>query len=137
MESTIIQPQRIALKVFHSFKASHSLAGFEIPHFHLWKITVKFQASFPLPGDRLVDMIAAQTELVEITAPLVGTYLNDSPLCPTSRSKRSLGMSPTSENMAAFLWKKMNEKFPGQPMHSISVALCTLDGEATGEAILS
>lgn len=122
----INQPKHIALKVFHSFKASHSLAGFETPHYHLWKIAVKFQAKFPLPGDRLVDMIAAQTELGEITAPLAGTYLND-----------TLGMSPTSENMAAFLWNKMNEKFPGQPTHSISVTLCTLDGEATGEAILS
>jgi 6-pyruvoyl-tetrahydropterin synthase len=122
----IMEAKKIALKVFHSFKASHSLAGFETPHFHLWKIAVKFQAAFPIKGDRLIDMIAVQSELIQITAPLEGTYLND-----------SLGASPTSENMATFVWKKVAGKFPGQSLHSVSITLCTLDGEATGEAILS
>jgi len=121
-----MEAKKIALKIFHSFKASHSLAGFEIPHFHLWKVTLKFQAAFPLPGDRLIDMIEAQTILSQITLPLANTYLND-----------TLGASPTSENMAAYLWAKVAHQFPGQPLHSISVTLCTLDGEATGEAVLS
>ena len=121
-----MEPKKIALKAFHSFKAAHSLAGFETPHFHLWKISVKFQGTFPLPGDRLIDLVLLQTELNRITAPIAGTFLND-----------TLGASPTSENMASFIWKKIKEKFPSQPLYSVSVTLCDLDGEAMGEAILS
>jgi 6-pyruvoyl-tetrahydropterin synthase len=122
----IIEPTSIALKVFHEFKASHSLAGFETPHFHLWKITVEFKASLPLKGDRLIDLILLQEELSKITAPITGTYLND-----------SLGASPTSENMALFIWKKVSERFPNDPLDSVAVKLCDLNGAASGEAILS
>ncbi len=121
-----MEPKVIALKVFHQFKASHSLVGFELPHFHLWKITVEFKANLPLKGDRLIDLVLLQTELEKMTAPLSGTYLN-----------QSMGISPTSENMAGWIWKKVSEKFSSEPLSSVSVQLCSLDGEAMGEASLS
>lgn len=122
----ITEPTSIALKVFHEFKASHSLVGFETPHFHLWKITVEFKASLPLKGDRLIDLVLLQDELIKITAPVAGTYLND-----------TLGASPTSENMALFIWKRVVEKFPNDPLDSVAVKLCDLNGVASGEAVLS
>ena len=120
------EPTSIALKAFHEFKASHSLVGFETPHFHLWKITVEFKASLPLKGDRLIDLVLLKEALIEITDPLVGTYLNE-----------TLGASPTSENMALLIWKKVSERFPQEPLDSVAVKLCDLNGEASGEAILS
>ena len=120
------EPQSISLKVFHQIKASHSLPGFDQPHFHLWKMAVQFKASLPLKSDRLIDLVLLQSEMVKITAPLDQTYLND-----------TLGASPTSENMAAYIWKKVNEKFPSEPLHSVSITLCTRDGEASGVATIS
>ncbi len=121
-----MEPQSISLKVFHQFKGAHSLVGFEQPHFHLWKITVEFKTAFPLKTDRVVDLIYAQTEIEKITAPLAGTYLNE-----------SMGVSPTSENMAYYLWTRVKKAFPNDPLHSISISLCNLDGEVTGEATLA
>jgi len=123
---SLIEPTSIALKVFHEFKASHSLAGFETPHFHLWKITVEFKASLPLKGDRLIDLVLLQDELTKIATPISETHLND-----------TLGASPTSENMALYIWKKVAEKFPNDPLDSVAVKLCDLHGVASGEAILS
>lgn len=123
--SPFMEPKTIALKVFHQFKASHSLPGFDQPHFHLWKVTVQFKANLPLKGDRLIDLVLLQTELEKMTAPLANTYLND-----------TLGDPPTSENMASYIWKKVAQKFPNEPLHSVSIALCNLDGEASGEATL-
>jgi 6-pyruvoyl-tetrahydropterin synthase len=121
-----LEPTSIALKVFHQFKASHSLAGFETPHFHLWKITVEFKASLPLKTDRLIDLVLLQEALSQITAPIANTYLND-----------TLGASPTSENMALFIWKKVMERFPNDPLDLVAVSLCDLNGESMGEATLS
>ncbi len=121
-----LEPTSIALKVFHQFKASHSLTGFETPHFHLWKITVEFKASLPLKTDRLIDLVLLQEALNQITAPIANTYLND-----------TLGASPTSENMALFIWKKVMERFPNDPLDLVAVSLCDLHGESMGEATLS
>lgn len=121
-----LEPTSIALKVFYQFKASHSLAGFETPHFHLWKITVEFKASLPLKTDRLIDLVLLQEALIQITAPIANTYLND-----------TLGASPTSENMALFIWKKVMERFPNDPLDLVAVSLCDLNGESMGEATLS
>lgn len=121
-----MEPKSISLKVHHQFKASHSLAGFETPHFHIWKITVEFKTQLPLKGDRLIDLVLLQNEMANITAPLDNTYLND-----------TLGASPTSENMAAFIWKKVAAKFPNDPLYSVCVSLCNLHGESSGEATLS
>ncbi len=120
------EPTSISLKVFHQFKASHSLVGFETPHYHLWKITVEFKASLPLKGDRLIDLVLLQEALQKITTPLANTYLND-----------TLGASPTSENMALYIWKKVNECFPNDPLDLVAVSLCDLQGESMGEATLS
>lgn len=120
-----MEPKNIALKVFHQFKASHSLPGFDLPHFHIWKVCVQFKAPLPLKGDRLIDLVLLQAELEKITAPLANTYLND-----------TLGASPTSENMAAYIWKNVVQKFPNEPLHSVSITLCSLEGEASGEATL-
>jgi 6-pyruvoyl-tetrahydropterin synthase len=120
-----MEPKNIALKVFHQFKASHSLPGFDQPHFHVWKVSVEFKTQLPLKGDRLIDLVLLQTELEKITAPLANTYLND-----------TLGNSPTSENMASYIWAKVSEKFPAEPLNKVSITLCSLDGEASGEATL-
>ena len=61
-----------------------------------------------------------------MAAPLSGSYLND-----------TLGASPTSENMAFYFWEKVAKVFPKEPLHSVSITLCNLDGEASGEATLS
>ena len=100
------KPSLISLTVLREFRASHSLAGFEVPHFHLWKLAVGFQSPLPLKSDRLIDLIFLQTLLDEIIAPLNGTYLNE-----------SFSESPTSENMALWIWDKVVCKAFQQALH--------------------
>lgn len=117
------KPTSVALTVNSEFRASHSLEGFETPHFHLWKLSMEFKTSLPLLQDRLIDLVYLQEELAELIAPLDGTFLND-----------SLGFSPTSENLAAYLWDGFLARNPTAPLHSVSVSLCDLSGRSTGTA---
>jgi 6-pyruvoyl-tetrahydropterin synthase len=121
-----LEPTSISLKVHHQFKASHSLMGFETPHYHLWKLTVEFKASLPLKGDRLIDLVLLQDALIKIAEPIANTFLND-----------TLGMSPTSENLALYIWNHVFKRFPNDPLHSVTISLCDLNGESMGEATLS
>lgn len=82
------KPNRISLSVFSELKASHSLAGYEIPHFHLWKVEVEFSKALPLKEDRLIDLVFLKTKIDELLLPLQGRYLNE-----------TLSFSPTSENV--------------------------------------
>jgi 6-pyruvoyl-tetrahydropterin synthase len=116
-------PSKLALTVQTELRASHSLAGFELPHFHLWKIAVQFQADLPLKNDRLIDLVFLQTTLDEILAPISGKYLNE-----------VLAVSPTSENMALWIWQKIADKLPNEPLSSVEITLCNLEGHASGSA---
>jgi 6-pyruvoyl-tetrahydropterin synthase len=119
-------PSRISLEVESEFRASHTLAGFEIPHFHLWKVTTQFSAALPLKEDRLIDLAYLQTVMAEILHPLQGVYLND-----------AFSFSPTSENMALHIWEKIASGLPDAPLSEVRVTLCDLEGTSTGTARVS
>jgi 6-pyruvoyl-tetrahydropterin synthase len=116
---------QLTLSVFHQFKASHTLAGFETPHFHLWKCIVEFSAHAPFQGDRLIDLVFLQGELNAITLPVANQYLNS-----------IFDFPPTSENIAQWLWKQAQVRLPQANLTSVTVTLCDLEGNASGAARL-
>jgi 6-pyruvoyl-tetrahydropterin synthase len=118
-------PRCFRLTAYHQFRAAHSLEGFEVPHFHLWRISVGFEVPFPLSGDRVVDLVFAQQKLEELTKPIQGTLLNE-----------SLKASPTSENLCVWLWARWEEDLPEIPLVSVTVTLCDLEGRPSGKAEL-
>jgi 6-pyruvoyl-tetrahydropterin synthase len=113
------------LSVFGELRASHSLAGFETPHFHLFRVAIDFRAPFPLPGDRVIDLVLLQRQLENVLSPLQGCHLND-----------ALGLSPTSENLCIWLAAEFERRLPAAPLEAVSVELCDLDGRAMGKARL-
>lgn len=117
-------PKKLTLTVFSEFRASHSLDGFEIPHLHLWKLALEFQAALPLQSDRLIDLVLLQKQVDEITRGLSGTHLNHS--LPE--------FQPTSENLAQWLYQKFSALHPDEPLTAVTVTLCDLSGFATGSA---
>jgi 6-pyruvoyl-tetrahydropterin synthase len=123
-------PRQLSLSVFVNFKAAHSLSGFETPHFHLWKLAIEFSTQAPFEGDRLIDLVYLQKKVHEIVAPIENKFLN--PI---------FGFQPTSENMAQWLWKQVNDSLSSANEHArlsgVSVTLCDLEGEAMGAARLS
>lgn len=117
------KPKLIALTVQAELRASHSLAGFETPHFHLFKVAATFQTELPLVSDRVIDLVFLQDRLHEILNPLSGAYLNE-----------VLSLSPTSENLALWVWDQLTHMLPTEPLQCVEVTLCSLDGVASGSA---
>ncbi len=117
---------QMMLEAHTDLRASHSLAGFETPHFHLWKITVAFVVPFPLQGDRVIDLVNVKTELDGILDPLKGAYLNT-----------ALQLSPTSENLCAWVWERISAQVSEPKLYSVRVSLCNLEGVPMGAATLS
>ena len=124
--STLAEPRHLDLTVFGSFRASHSLAGFETPHFHLWQVEAVFSSDWPLAGDRLIDLVFLQGTLERIFAALDGVFLNE-----------VLDFSPTSENLTAWIWRRLHEELPDAPLSQVAVSLCDLSGKVSGRARLS
>ena len=124
--STPAEPRHLELTVFGSFRASHSLTGFEVPHYHLWKVEAEFSADWPLSSDRLIDLVFLQSTLDRIFSAVEGTHLNS-----------VLPVSPTSENLTAWIWKRLTQELPDAPLSRVSVSLCDLAGKVSGRAGLS
>lgn len=57
------------------FRASHSLADYEKPHFHYW--TLEAAISGEIRNGMIVDMAKLRTQLQTLVTPLEGQYLND------------------------------------------------------------
>ena len=119
-------PKTLTLTVHSEFKASHSLEGFETPHFHLWKIAVAFQQVLPLQKDKLIDLVYLQAEMDQIFTAIEGQYLNE-----------VFAFQPTSENLALWVWEQVNAQSFVAPLSSVQVTLCNLEGVATGAAQVS
>jgi 6-pyruvoyl-tetrahydropterin synthase len=113
----------MTLCVESEFRASHSLEQFEAPHFHVWKIAVEFRASLPLKTDRVIDLVFLQKTLQKIHQPLENAHLNE-----------VLSVSPTSENLALWVWDELSKAKLSAALHSVKITLCNLEGEATGYA---
>ena len=123
--STPAEPRHLELTVFGSFRASHSLAGFETPHYHLWKVEAMFSAPWPLAGDRLIDLVFLQSTLDRVFSTVEGTHLNG-----------VFPFSPTSENLTQWIWKRLREELPDAPLSEVAVSLCDLAGKVSGRARL-
>ncbi len=119
----ISKPAHLSLTVHSELRASHSLQGFETPHFHLWKISVSFQTELPIEQDRLIDLVFLNQTLETILTPYSGKFLND-----------ALAFSPTSENLALWLWSQVTHALPDAPLSGIEITLCDLEGRASGSA---
>lgn len=117
---------QLSLSVYHSFKASHTLAGFETPHFHLWKLAVEFSTPAPFEGDRLIDLVFLQGQIEQLCAPVANRYLNS-----------VVEFQPTSENMAQWIWTEVQKRLPDATLSAVTVTLCDLEGNASGAAKLS
>ena len=115
----------LALTVHASFKGSHTVVGYETPHFHLWEVSVEFQSDFPLQSDRLIDLVFLQNQLDDLLRPVDGKYLNS-----------HFDFSPTSENLAQWLWGELVAKLPNAPLTSVSISICNLEGKSMGVARL-
>lgn len=117
------KPSTITLTVFSEFRASHSLEGFETPHFHLWKLSLEFRTPMPLQSDRVLDLVHLQEEIAKITSTLEGCYLNT-----------AVSFSPTSENLANYFWDEFLAVHPTAPLTALTLTLCDLAGVASGSA---
>ncbi len=120
-----VEPRHLELTVFGSFRASHSLAGFETPHFHLWKVEATFASEWPLSNDRLIDLVFLQATLDRVFSVVEGGHLNS-----------IFAFSPTSENLTDWIWSRLMEELPGAPLVEVAVSLSDLSGKVSGRARL-
>ncbi len=116
-----------------TFEASHSLAGFETPHPHLWKLEVAIQGQ-PVKG-RIIDMVTLRERLQALIDQLKGTYLNES-----TRVDEQVKKFPTCETLSLFFSKELQEilkveffnQNPTVHLSSVQVAICDMDGTEMG-----
>ena len=119
------RPSRISIAVCSELKAMHSLSGFEVPHVHVWEISLRFDAEFPIPGDRVFDLPVLQSGLNQVLSNLENTFLNE-----------TLGMSPTSENLCWWIWREWQKRNPSHPLVSVEATLRDPSGRVMGKATL-
>jgi 6-pyruvoyl-tetrahydropterin synthase len=106
------------------FRAAHSLADYEKPHFHYW--TVEAAISGEIRNGMIVDMAVLRTKLQTLISPLEGKYLNDvTTLAPAAQK------APTCETLgshfATLISTELNSTFsplnPSVHLLWISVAI--------------
>lgn len=116
-----------------SFLASHSLAQYEKPHPHLWKL--EMAVSGETNNGMLVDMMLLKAGIEKIIEPLKSQYLND---CNSVGS--IVREFPTCETLSLFFWEKLQnlleiEFLPQNrslKVSSVAITICNLDGEELG-----
>ncbi len=124
---------KMELLLKFEFIASHSLAGFEIPHPHLWKLEFGVLGE-PIEG-RIIDIVSFRAKFQEFIHRLEGTYLNDEPA--VSFEVRRF---PTCETLSLFfgeevekiLFRDFRPNHPSVRMSFVQVAICDMDRTETG-----
>lgn len=133
-----LKPMKSELVLKFVFEASHSLAGYETPHPHLWRLEVSFTGQ-PLEG-KVIDIVRAREVILSQVGLIQKTYLNTNPLLDPATQK-----APTCETLSLFFWNRITHlvdtqfrsENPTTQLHSVSIAICNMDGEETGLVRLS
>lgn len=96
------------LKITDEFSAAHQLnffkTGCERLHGHNWKVEVYVQGKKLNPDGILIDFKELKKILKEVLSPLDHRFLNE--LEPFNT------ISPSSENLASFLFKEIQKRLP-------------------------
>ncbi len=122
-------PVRTELCLKFEFCASHSLSVREVPHEHLWRVSVH------LAGETRMGMILnlpdVRQAFEDVLAPLRNTFLNENAHLPAEAQA-----APTCETLSAFFVDAFNERLtrdflsanPTVQLVSVEVAICEPDG---------
>ncbi len=106
------------LQVEEDFASAHQLRGYkgrcENLHGHNWRVLVKVKGTELDATGMLLDFGDLKKLLREVLSGLDHVFLNELP--PFDR------VNPTSENLAAFLFRTLAERLPaGVRMHAVTV----------------
>lgn len=108
------------LTVCDEFSAAHQLRGYEGAcenlHGHNWKVEVAVRGSQLNEIGILIDFKELKKALKEILSELDHCHLNEHP------AFRDL--NPSSENLARFIFERLEEKLAGKPVEVFRVTVC-------------
>lgn len=117
------------------FEASHSLAGHELPHSHLWKLEVTIKGN-PVNG-RIIDIVLLRERIQKSLEVIKHQYLNK-----CDAVDETVREFPTCETLSHFFLVEFHkllkmEFAPQNPtvrLTSVKVALCEMNGQEMGAA---
>lgn len=120
------------------FEASHSLADYEVPHPHIWKLEVAVEGK-AIEG-RIIDIVVLRTRIQKLVDLLNSTFLNEN-----SRVGAAVREFPTCETLSQFFHREIKDilheeflpKNPSILLSSITVAICEMDHTEMGAVRLS
>ena len=108
------------LTVRDEFSAAHQLRGYEGAcenlHGHNWKVEVVVRGSRLNEIGILIDFKELKKALKEILSELDHRHLNEHPAFKDR--------NPSSENLARFIFERLEEKLAGKPVEVFRVTVC-------------
>ncbi len=115
------------------FEASHSLAGYEAPHSHIWKLEIAVGGK--VISGKIVDMIEVRVQVEKLIEELKSTYLNENPVVGDLVRR-----APTCETLGQFFSDRfcgiLDAQFrPANPsihLISVMVTICSVDATEIG-----
>ena len=109
------------------FEATHSLADYEEPHPHIWKLKVGISGD--AIGGRILDIVKLRASAQSRVDRLVGTNLNENPIVYDSVRE-----FPTCETLSVYFFREfqnmLNQEFlasnPSVKLSVVEVAICDM-----------
>jgi 6-pyruvoyl-tetrahydropterin synthase len=125
---------RAELLLKFEFTASHSLASYEKPHPHRWKLECAVTGD-PGIGGMIVDLVKLRTRLEQELRSLRDTFLNENPVLDAPARQ-----APTCETLSSFFYRSLerilHDEFTQENTTiraaSVMVAICEMDGTEMG-----
>ena len=124
---------RSELLLKFEFEASHSLADYETPHSHLWKLEIAVGGQ--VINGKIVDMMEVRNQVEQLIEELKATYLNENPSVGDVVRK-----APTCETLGQFFSIRLRDILdtefsrgnPSIHLISVLVIICTVEGFEIG-----
>ncbi len=120
------------------FEASHSLAGYEMPHPHLWSLQVVIGGE--IHEGKILDLVQVRDLIQSKITPLQFTYLNDHRALSAEARK-----APTCETLSVYFLKVLDLELkkkafvhnPTAVLKSVQVGLSSMEEVELGAVRVS
>jgi 6-pyruvoyl-tetrahydropterin synthase len=124
---------RSELLLKFQFEASHSLAGYEVPHSHIWILELAIGGQ--VIDGKIVDMMEVRVHIEKLIEQLKATYLNENRVVGDAVRK-----APTCETLGQFFSQRLQEVLetqfrtgnPSIHLVSVMITICSVDASEIG-----